>query len=91
MSAPIKISNEYKKKYGNEICRYKTDHLYQIDRDLSYLSKCIDIEVMPGEADLSTVTLPQKPVPKSLFPMLSKIKSVNFTTNPCLIDVGSIK
>ena len=42
-------------------------------------------------ADLSTVTLPQKPVPKSLFPMLSKIKSVNFTTNPCLIDVGSIK
>ena len=91
MSAPIKISNEFKKKYGHEIAKYKIDHLHQIDREISNLSQSIDIDVMPGEDDLSSLTLPQNPVPKSLFPILSKISSVNFTTNPCLIDVDSIK
>lgn len=91
MSAPIKLSNEFKKKYGHEIAKYKVDHLYQIDRELANLSKNLEIELMPGEDDLSNLTLPQQPVPKSLFPMLSKIQTVNFTTNPCLIDVNSIR
>lgn len=91
MSAPIKISNEFKKKYGHEIAKYKVDHLHQIDREFSNLSKNINIDIMPGEDDLSTLTLPQNPVPKALFPTLSKIESVNFTTNPCLIDVDSVK
>lgn len=91
MSAPIKISNEFKKKYGHEIAKYKVDHLHQIDSELSNLSRSIDIEIMPGEDDLSTLTLPQSPVPKSLFPIISKISSVTFTTNPCLFDVDSIK
>ena len=91
MSAPIKISNEFKKKYGHEIAKYKVDHLHQIDSEFSSLSKSIDIDIMPGEDDLSILTLPQNPVPRALFPNLSKISSVNFTTNPCLFDIDSIK
>ena len=91
MSAPIKLSNEFKKKYGHEVAKYKIDHLHQIDRELSNLSKSIDIDIMPGTNDLSTLTLPQNPVPKALFPTLSKIQSINFTTNPCMIDIDSIR
>lgn len=91
MSAPIKISNEFKKKYGHEVAKYKVDHLHQIDREISNLSKNINIDIMPGKDDLSNVALPQNPVPKSLFPMTSKIRSVNFTTNPCLFDCDSIR
>lgn len=91
MSAPIKTSNEFKKKYGHEVAKYKVDHLHQIDRELSNLSKTIEIEIMPGLDDLSTVSLPQSPVPKYLFPALSKSSSVNFTTNPCLFDAGSVR
>lgn len=91
MSAPIKLSNEFKKKYGHEVAKYKVDHLYQIDRELTNLSRNLEIEIMPGEDDLSTLTLPQHPVPKSLFPNLSKIQNVNFATNPCLFDVNSIR
>lgn len=91
MSAPIKLSNEFKKKYGHEIAKYKVDHLYQIDREISSLSRNLEIEIMPGEDDLSTLTLPQHPVPRSLFPSLSKNQTVNFTSNPCSFDVNSIK
>lgn len=91
MSAPIKISNEFKKKYGHEIAKYKVDHLHQVDRELSSLSRSIEIELMPGDDDLSNVSLPQNPIPKAMFPSLSKIRNVNFTTNPCLIDVDSVK
>lgn len=91
MSSPIKISNEFKKKYGHEVAKYKVDHLYQIDREISNLSKSINIEIMPGADDLSIMTLPQTPVPKYLFPVLSKIPTVNFTTNPCLFDFESIR
>lgn len=91
MSAPIKLSNEFKKKYGHEIAKYKVDHLYQIDRELTNLSGNLEIEIMPGDEDLSNLTLPQHPVPKSLFPSLSKIRTVNFTTNPCLFDVNSVR
>lgn len=91
MSAPIKISNEFKKKYGHEIAKYKVDHLHQIDRELSSLSKSIDLELMPGEDDLSNVALPQNPIPKAMFPSLSKIQNVNFTTNPCMFEIDSLK
>ena len=89
MSAPIKLSNEFKKKYGHEVAKYKIDHLYQIDRELTNLSRCLEIEIMPGEDDLSILTLPQNPVPKSLFPNLSKVQTINFTSNPSFFDVNS--
>jgi DNA polymerase II small subunit/DNA polymerase delta subunit B len=91
MSSPVKISNEFKKKYGHEVSRYKVDHLHQIDRELSNLAKTIDIDIMPGQDDLSTITLPQKPVPKSLFPSLSKTENINFTTNPYIVEIESVK
>lgn len=91
MSAPVKISNEFKKKYGHEISKYKLDHLYQLDRDLGILSTNLNIELMPGNDDLSTVALPQKPLPKYLFPTLSHASSVNFTSNPTIIDIESTR
>lgn len=91
MSAPIKVSNEFKKKYGHEIARYRTDHLQHLDRELGSVSSALNVTILPGEADLSTTTLPQKAVPKSLFPTLAANKSVNFTTNPSLIDVDTTK
>jgi DNA polymerase II small subunit/DNA polymerase delta subunit B len=91
MSAPIKISNEFKKKYGHEIARYRTDHLQHLDRELGSIASAISTEIMPGEADLSKSALPQRPVPKSLFPTLASNESVNFTSNPSLIDVNSTK
>lgn len=91
MSAPIKISNEFKKKYGHEIARYRTDHLQHLDRELGSVTSALGTEFLPGEADLSTATLPQKPIPRSLFPTLTANESVNFTTNPAVIDVNSTK
>lgn len=91
MSAPIKVANEFKKKYGHEISKYKTDHLYQMDREFSNLSRSISIDLMPGDEDLSNLSFPQNPVPKSLFPSISKLATINFTTNPSLIDIDSVK
>lgn len=91
MSAPIKVANESKKKYGNEIAKYKVDHLHRLDCDLGNLASSMEIDIMPGEADLSTVTLPQRAVPSALLPATSAFDTVKFTTNPALFDVESVR
>lgn len=91
MSSPIKISNEFKKKYGHEVVKYKTDHLHQLDKDLAAIASCLPIELMPGEEDLSTIALPQKPIPKALFPALASQGTITLTTNPSLFDIETIR
>jgi len=91
MSAPIKLFNEFKKKYGHEVAKYRTDHLSILDKELSNLASAVNVELMSGENDLSTVALPQKPIPKSLFPLISKYDSVKFSSNPNGFDIAGVR
>lgn len=91
MSAPIKLSNEFKKKYGHEVAKYRTDHLDLFDREISNLGSAVNIEIMPGENDLSTVALPQKPIPKTLFPSIAKYNNVKFSSNPNGFDLDGVR
>jgi DNA polymerase delta subunit 2 len=91
MSSPIKIANEFKKKYGHEVAKYRTEHLHSLDQELSNACSACEIEIMSGESDLSSVAMPQRPVPKSLFPRLSVLESAKFSTNPNEFEIEAVR
>jgi DNA polymerase delta subunit 2 len=70
---------------------YKKGELDHVDQLLANLSYHIPIYTMPGLEDPSTLTFPQDPLHRVLFPKASKNPNFNSLTNPAFAALDQTK
>ena len=63
----------------------------QLELIINKISSVIDVDLMPGEFDISSAVMPQQPLNKALFPMLVAPTKVNFVTNPHQFNINGIR
>lgn len=93
---PEGVENVQKGSYGcaslNQTCYTKiNDHLDTLEVVLNKLSSFIDVDIMPGEFDISTAMLPQQALNRGMFPNLLKKERVNFVTNPHQFVINGVR
>jgi DNA polymerase delta subunit 2 len=67
------------------------DYLDVLEITLNKLTHTIDVDIMPGEFDISSAVMPQQPLNKAMFPNLIYPDRVNFVTNPHQFVINGIK
>jgi len=89
--------HRFEKKRGKEFQREEIDPnevsqpLKELDMMLTQLAAAVPVDVMPGETDPSTFTLPQQPLHKCLFPSAATYSSFSTTTNPCSMQIHGLE
>jgi DNA polymerase delta subunit 2 len=78
----------WQKKGGTELATRTTELLNEADRWLDTVCSTVDVDVMPGDHDLTTHFLPQQPLLRSMFPLSKQHASLNLVSNPhaCTIE-----
>nr|CAD7262162.1 unnamed protein product [Timema shepardi] len=64
------------------------DAVKMLDTFLEQLTRCIDVDLMPGEFDPSNHMLPQLPMHYCMFPKTARYKTLHGVSNPYHCEVG---
>ena len=77
------------KKYGYDPGSFSAHPTQSLSGHLTELSKSMVVHLVPGASDPSAITMPQQPLPRSMFGDARNYESFHVETNPCWIGVGS--
>lgn len=77
-----------KPKYGKSV-DYSSDidAIKELDDLLEQLAKTVDVDIMPGEFDPTTHSLPQQALHKCLFPKASRYTTFHSVPNPHIFEI----
>lgn len=81
------------KKKGEEAIASKSQLLHsvkELDAVLARLSTMIQIVLLPGPSDPTTLSLPQQPIHRHLLPNASSFSSFQSLSNPCCFNVDGV-
>ncbi|KAF9146402.1 hypothetical protein BGX30_000748 [Mortierella sp. GBA39] len=70
------------KKYGYDRSTFVTAPTMIFDSFLQEVCSSIDVDLMPGESDPSSVTMPQQPIHPALLPSTRQYSTFHSVTNP---------
>ncbi|KAG9071958.1 hypothetical protein KI688_006177 [Linnemannia hyalina] len=70
------------KKYGYDRSTFVTAPTMIFDSFLQEVCSSIDVDLMPGESDPSSVTIPQQPIHPALLPSTRQYSTFHSVTNP---------
>ena len=62
-----------------------------LDDLMAQLAGSVEVDLMPGEYDPTTFTLPQQPMHRCLLPTASRYKTMNCVTNPYELSVDGVR
>ncbi|KAE8214695.1 hypothetical protein CF327_g1923 [Tilletia walkeri] len=90
MAKPIRIDEERKtRKYGAAAAAASTARpTLGLDQFLTDLSASMDVYILPGERDPTSLALPQQPIHFALLPRASRFANCRRVTNPAWFGVG---
>ncbi|CAD6896358.1 unnamed protein product [Tilletia controversa] len=90
MAKPIRIDEERKThKYGAAAAAASTARpTLGLDQFLTDLSASMDVFILPGERDPTSLALPQQPIHFALLPRASRFANCRRVTNPAWFGVG---
>lgn len=93
---PEGFENVQKGSYGyanlNNDCYSRiNEYLETLEMTLNKLTSYIDVDLMPGELDVSSAMVPQQPINRAMFPNLIKPERINFVTNPHEFCINGIR
>lgn len=71
-------------------CKERLADMDLVDDILQRLGKTINVDVLPGESDPAAPALPQRPLNPCMFPLSSKMPTVNFLSNPASLYVDGV-
>ena len=91
LAMPTRIDEAAKKKYGVEHARYDFTSISLLDQHLAALSTSLPIDLMPGELEPTTSTLPQSPIHRGIMPMTAKQESFQAVMNPYAFEVDGVR
>lgn len=91
LSMPARIDEAAKKKYGVEHARYDFSSIALLDKRLAALSGSLPIDLMPGEHEPTTNTLPQSPIHRGILPLASKQETFQAVMNPYAFEVDGLR
>lgn len=91
LSMPARIDEAAKKKYGVEHARYDFSSIGLLDKRLAALSSSIPIDLMPGEQEPTTSTMPQSPIHRGILPLASKQETFQAVMNPYAFEVDGLR
>ncbi|CAG8519629.1 7560_t:CDS:10 [Paraglomus occultum] len=77
------------RKSGNT-SGYDNEPIQELDNILETLSSTLSVDLMPGNNDPASFTLPQQPIHKNLFPKAAKYPTFSNVTNPYWGDIDGI-
>ncbi|KAF9408365.1 hypothetical protein BGZ94_002340 [Podila epigama] len=77
------------KKYGYDRTTFDTEPTMIFDRFLQEVCSSVQVDIMPGEKDPSSVTLPQQPVHPALLPSARQYSTFHSATNPYWTSIDS--
>ena len=69
-------------KFGAEYAPFDLTPIKKLDEILYQLATSIPVDLMPGDMDPSSTTLPQQPFNRGLFPYTKSFDSFSTVTNP---------
>ena len=67
---------------GDALTSWTKGALEEADATLSLLASRVTVDLMPGKADPSNLSLPQLPLPRQLFQRLRTTRGASFLSNP---------
>ena len=70
------------------VTSYPTSHLDDLLQDLA---SSLQVHLLPGEKDPTSLALPQQPMHQSLFPKASRFDSLHRESNPAWFGVQGAK
>jgi len=63
----------------------------ELDLNLLALCSACHLDLMPGEKDPASFSIPQQPLNKCLLPRTSQMSTLNFATNPHKFSLGDVE
>ncbi|KAF9907612.1 hypothetical protein BX616_000372 [Lobosporangium transversale] len=78
------------KKYGYDRASYFTEPIKILDNFLREVCSGIPVDIMPGESDPSSVTIPQQPIHHALLPSARRYSTFHNVTNPYWSSIDDI-
>ncbi|KAL9940769.1 hypothetical protein V8E36_000257 [Tilletia maclaganii] len=90
MARPIRVDEERKhRKFGAAAAAASTARpTLALDQFLTDISATMDVFILPGEQDPTSLALPQQPIHFALLPRASRFANLRRLTNPAWFGVG---
>ncbi|KAK0528350.1 DNA polymerase delta small subunit Cdc1 [Tilletia horrida] len=90
MAKPIRVDEERKhRKFGAAAAAASTARpTLALDQFLTDISATMDVFILPGERDPTSLALPQQPIHFALLPRASRFENCRRLTNPAWLGVG---
>ncbi|KAL1742800.1 DNA polymerase alpha/epsilon subunit B-domain-containing protein [Schizophyllum fasciatum] len=84
------VTDERKaRRFGYDATTFSPHPTLSLSAMLLDIGRCMPIHLLPGAADPSGAIMPQQPLPRRMFGMVSKLSTFVCETNPTFIDLAA--
>ncbi|KAG0349292.1 hypothetical protein BG004_008030 [Podila humilis] len=88
--APVAVEDDTKtKKYGYDRSTFDTEPTTIFDSFLQDICSSVSVDILPGDKDPSSITMPQQPVHPALLPTARQYSTFHSVTNPSWTSIDN--